>query len=83
MKKEDGSERFCIDSHKLNSITKKDVYPLPRCDKIVESLSGAAYFTHLDLVRGYWQIIVAKEDREKTAFFTPDRITSSNECLLG
>ena len=72
VKKKDGSERFCIDYRKLNSITKKDVFPLPRCDEILESLSGAAYFTHLDLVRGYWQIKVAEEDREKTAFSTPD-----------
>ena len=72
VKKKDSSERFCIDHRKLNSITKKDVYPLPRCDEILESLSGGAYFTHLDLVRGYWQIKVAKKDREKTAFSTPD-----------
>ena len=72
IKKKDGGERFCIDYRKLNSITKKDVYPLPRCDEILESLSGGAYFTHLDLVRGYWQIKVAEKDREKTAFSTPD-----------
>ena len=72
IKKKDGSERFCIDHRKLNSITKKDVYPLPRYDEILESLSGEAYFTHLDLVRGYWQIKVAEKDREKTAFSTPD-----------
>ena len=39
IKKKDGGERFCIDYRKLNSITKKDVYPLPRCDEILESLS--------------------------------------------
>ena len=72
VKKKDSSERFCIDHRKLNSITKKDVYPLPRCDEILESLSGGAYFTHLDLVRGCWKIKVAKKDREKTAFSTPD-----------
>ena len=43
---------FCTDYRKLNSITKKDVYPLPRCDEILGSLSGGACFTHLDLVRG-------------------------------
>ena len=50
IKKKDGGERFCIDYRKLNSITKKDVYPLPRCNEILESLSGGAYFTHLYLV---------------------------------
>ena len=72
IKKKDGGERFCIDYRKLNSITKKDVYPLPRCDEILESLSGGAFFTHLDIVRGCWQIKVAEKDREKTAFSTPD-----------
>ena len=72
IKKKDGGERFCIDYRKLNSITKKDVYPLPRCDEILESLSGGAFFTHLDIVRGCWQIKVAEKDREKTAFSTPN-----------
>ena len=72
VKKKDGTKRFCVDYRKLNAITKKDVYPLPRCEEILESLAGTAYFTHLDLVRGYWQIKVADQDREKTAFSTPD-----------
>lgn len=72
VKKKDGTGRSCIDCRKLNEITRKDVYPFPRCEEILESLAGTAYFTHLDLVRGYWQIKVVKEDREKTAFSTPD-----------
>ena len=72
IKKSDGTERFCVDYRKLKEITRKDVYPLPRCEEILESLSGTVYFGHIDLVRGYWQIKVAKEDREKTAFATPD-----------
>ena len=61
-----------MDYRALNSVTKRDLYPLPRCDDILESLSGAQWFSHLDLLRGYWQIDVAEEDREKTAFATPD-----------
>ena len=68
----DGSHRFCVDYKKFNEITKKDVYPLPRCEDILHALSEAAYFTHLDLVRGYWQIDVDEEDRENTAFSTPE-----------
>ena len=68
LKKKDEAERFCIDYRKLNEITRKDVYPLPRCEEILESLASTTYFTHLDLVRGYWQI----KNREKTAFSTPD-----------
>ncbi|CAB4023352.1 Retrovirus-related Pol poly from transposon [Paramuricea clavata] len=83
VKKKDGTERFCIDYRKLNEITKKDVYPLPRCEKILESLACAAYFSHLDLVRGYWQIKVAEKDREKTAFSTPDGYFQFKTMLFG
>ena len=50
-------------------MTKTDIYPLPRADDILESLSSAHYFSHFDLVRGYWQ---SEPDHEKTAFSTPD-----------
>jgi len=70
--KPDGTQRFCVDYRALNSVTKRDLYPLPRCDDILESLAGAQWFSHLDLLRGYWQIDVAVEDREKSAFATPD-----------
>ena len=71
--KPDGTQRFCVDYHALNSVTKRDLYPLlPQCDDILESLAGTQWFSHLDLLRGYWQIDVALEDREKTAFATPN-----------
>ena len=52
--KKDGSLRFCIDFRKLNSVTRKDVYPLMRIDDIFDTLNGAQYFTSLDLASGYW-----------------------------
>ena len=67
VKKKDGSIRFCIDHHKLNAITRKDTYPLPRINDI---LSGSQWFSTLDLLRGYWQVEVAEGDRQKTAFTT-------------
>lgn len=54
--KRDGSLRFCVDYRKVNSITKKDVYPLPRIDDILDTLSEARYFSTLDLASGFWQI---------------------------
>src|SRR5581483_1613593 len=62
--------RFCVNYKPLNDVTKKDNYPLPRIDKILDSLHEAQWFTTLDLALGYWQIKVCKEDQEKTAFIT-------------
>lgn len=70
VRKKDGEIRFCIDYRALNSVTKRDVYPLPRIDETLETLGGATLFTTLDLKAGYWQIVVASDDRDKTAFTT-------------
>ena len=81
--KPDGSQCFCVDYRALNSVTKRDLYPLPRCDDILESLSGAQWFSHLDLLRGYWQIDVAEKDREKMAFATPDGLYQFRKLSFG
>ena len=70
MKKKDGGTRFCVDYRQLNSVTKKDTYPLPRIDDLLDQLGKARFFTTLDLAAGYWQIRMAPEAREKTAFAT-------------
>ena len=53
-------------------MTRKDAYPLPRVDDTLDTLSGAKWFSTLDLTSGYWQVEVEPNDREKTAFCTPD-----------
>lgn len=68
VKKKDGSKRLCIDYRKLNSITKKDCYSLPIIEELIDRLSGAKFFSLLDLKSGFWQCAVNKEDVEKTAF---------------
>ena len=70
VKKKDGTTHFCVDYRKVNDVTRKDAYPIPRVDDTVDMLSGSTWFTTLDLKSGYWQVEVAKEHREKTAFCT-------------
>ena len=55
----------------MNAVKCKDAYPLPRIDSTLDSLSGAQFFFTLDLASGYWQAEVAEEDKEKTAFCSP------------
>ncbi|KAL0197560.1 hypothetical protein M9458_006100, partial [Cirrhinus mrigala] len=70
VKKRDGSYRFCIDFRKLNAVTVKDSYPLPRASDALDSLAGAHWFSTMDLSSGYWQVELDPSDREKTAFNT-------------
>ena len=45
--------RFCVDYRKLNAVTKKDKYPLPLINEIIDHLNGAKWFTSIDLASGY------------------------------
>jgi hypothetical protein len=72
VRKKDGNTRFCVDYRKLNDITVKDSFPLPRIDDIFDQLSQSVYFTKLDFKNGYFQIPLAPHDRPKTAFSTRD-----------
>lgn len=68
VRKKDGTLRLCIDYRKLNERTIRDAYALPRLDETMDALLGAKYFSKLDLRSGYYQIPMAKEHRERTAF---------------
>ena len=72
VKKKDKTMRFCIDYRRLNAITIKDAFPLPRIDEIFDQLADAMYYTKFDFKSGYFQVPLSKEDRAKTAFSTRD-----------
>ncbi|KAI3629418.1 hypothetical protein MIR68_012547, partial [Amoeboaphelidium protococcarum] len=71
VKKKDGTLRMVIDYRMLNRKTVKDRYPLPRIDQLLDNTVGARVFSKLDLVIGFYQILMKSEDVHKTAFSTP------------
>ncbi|GJX01611.1 putative reverse transcriptase domain-containing protein [Tanacetum coccineum] len=70
VKKKDGSFRMCIDYRKLNNVTVKNRYPLPRIDDLFDQLQGSRVYFKIDLRSGYHQLRVREEDIPKTAFKT-------------
>lgn len=68
VKKQDGSWRFCVDYHALNAITVKDRFPILTIGKLLDEFGGAQWFSMLDLLQGYHQILMKKEDVYKAAF---------------
>lgn len=62
--------RVVVDYRKLNSKLQEDKFPLPNITEILDSLSGAIYFSHLDLSQGYYQLELCPESRKYTAFTT-------------
>ena len=83
VRKKDGSTRFCVDYRKVNNITCKDAYPLPRIDDTLDTLVGSQWFTTLDLISGYWQVEMRGKDKEKTAFCTPCGLYEFNVMPFG
>ncbi|UYV81689.1 K02A2.6-like, partial [Cordylochernes scorpioides] len=83
VKKRDGNYRFCVDYRKLNDVTVKDVYPIPRIDEVLDTLQGSKYFSAIDLKSGYWQVEVEEKDKEKTAFTTAHGLYEFNVMPFG
>ncbi|XP_057756247.1 uncharacterized protein LOC130975470, partial [Arachis stenosperma] len=63
--------RVCIDYRRLNQATRKDHYPLPFIDQMLDHLSGKSHYCFLDGYTGYFQIHIAPEDQKKTTFTCP------------
>lgn len=70
VKKHDGSWDMCIDYSDLNKACPNDFYPLPEIDQKVESLQGFQWKCFLDAYKGYHQILMSKNGKQKTAFYT-------------
>ena len=70
VKKKDGTLRLCVDYRKLNKMTVKNKYPLPRIGDLFDQLKGTSVFSKIDLRSGYHQLRIKDADVYKTAFRT-------------
>lgn len=70
VRKKSGKIRPCVDYRRLNSVTRKDAYPLSRIQECLDTVSGASLFSTFDLTSGYHQVPMRNEDIPKTAFAT-------------
>ena len=63
--------RVCIDYRRLNKVTRKDHFPLPFMDQLLERVSGHPFYYFLEDCLGYFQIEIAADDQDKTTFTCP------------
>nr|GEY92413.1 reverse transcriptase domain-containing protein [Tanacetum cinerariifolium] len=78
-----GMWHVCIDYRKLNETTRKDHFPLPFMDQMLERLAGNEYYCSLDGFSGYFQIPINLKDQEKTTFMCPYGMLPTIACLSG
>ena len=72
-----------MDYRKVNEVTHKDAYSLPRVDDSLDILAGSRWFSTLDLKNGHWQVEVAPEHQQKTAFCTQGELCEFNVMPFG
>ncbi|GBG85964.1 hypothetical protein CBR_g40777 [Chara braunii] len=81
--KKAGGIRICIDYRKLNDITIKDVYALPRIDELLDAIRSARFFSKFDVRHGFHHLLVREEDRPKTAFVLFEGTWQWVRCPMG
>ena len=74
VRKADNTWRVCVDYRRLNAKTVFDATPMPRVDELIDKVGGAKFITTIDLSKGYWQIKLTEEAKQKSAFVTPFQV---------
>ena len=67
----------------MGKVKKKDAFPLPKIDDALSALTGACWFSTLDMISGYWQCSVNDSDKPKTAFSTHKGLFEFNVMPFG
>ena len=83
VKKKDGKLRPVQDYRKLNAVTERDHYPLPRTDNIIDKLKGKLWFTKFDVRWGYNNVHIKEGDEYKAAFVCPKGVFEPNVMFFG
>ena len=83
MAKRNGKYRFCLDFRKVNSVTKKDAYPLPFMSSILDRLRSARYISTLDITKAFHHILLTPESRPITAFAIPGALYQFKKLPFG
>ncbi len=71
VKKKNGNLRVCMDPKDLNDNIKREHYQIPKCEELMNEMSGAKYFTKLDASQGFWQIRLDEDSTKYCTFNTP------------
>ena len=72
---------MCVDFTDLNRACPKNPFPMPRIDQLVNAMAGHPRMSFLDAFQGYHQIPLAVDDREKTAFVTPGKLSLQGDAF--
>ncbi len=75
--KSDNTPRFCSDFRRVSSVTKPDLFPLPRMEDCVDQVGSANFVSKFDLLKGYWQVPLSPRAREIAAFITPSGLSNA------
>ncbi|XP_065282035.1 uncharacterized protein [Dermacentor albipictus] len=83
IKKPDGTNRFCVDFRRLNEVLIPDSEPIPRADCLIAEVGGRKIFSKMDLSKGYWQVPLDEQSKEKTAFSAPSGLYQFKKMPFG
>ena len=68
VRKPDGSARLCVDFRRINSLTRQQPFFMPRVEEVIEGIGGARFISKLDLSKGFYQVELMEQAKQKTAF---------------